>query len=178
MAITKQRKDMLLASYVELIEKSEAIFLAEYTGLSVQEMERLRREVRNANGIFRVTKNRILDLALKQAARPSSSELLTGQLATGFALEEAPTLAKTLVDFAKKEESFSLKGAVMGDDILTAQQVEALASLPTLDQLRGQIVGLIGAPAQNLASTLASGVRQLINVMDAYATSEDAAEPA
>lgn len=178
MAITKERKDMLLASYLELIQKSEAIFLTEYTGLSVKGMEGLRKEVRNANGIFRVTKNTLLDLALKQADKPSSSELLTGQLATGFALEEAPTLAKALVDFARKEDNFSLRGAVMGNELLSAEQVEALASLPTLDQLRGQIVGLISAPAQNLASAVASGVRQVINVVDAYAQSEDAAEPA
>jgi len=167
-----------VASYLELIEKSEAIFLAEYTGLSVKGMEGLRKEVRNANGVFHVTKNTLLDLALRQAKRPSSSELLTGQLATGFALEEAPTLAKTLVEFAKKEENFSLKGAVMGNELLSAEQVESLANLPTLDQLRGQIIGLISAPAQSLAAALAAGVRQIVNVVDAYAKSEDIPEPA
>jgi large subunit ribosomal protein L10 len=178
LAITKERKELLLAKYTELLEKSEAIFLADYTGLSVKGMEGLRKEVRAANGVFHVTKNTILDLALKQADKPSSSELLTGQLATGFALEEAPSLAKTLVDFAKKEESFSLKGAVMGNELLTTAQVESLASLPSLDQLRGQIVGLISAPAQGLATAMAAGLRQVVNVVDAYAKSEDAPEAA
>lgn len=178
MAITKARREELVAQYLELIDKSQAIFLAEYKGMSVKRMEGLRREVRNANGALHVTKNTLLELALRQASRPTSSELLKGQLATGFALEAVPAMAKALVDFAKSEENFTVKGAILGDKLLSAEQVEALANLPTLDQLRGQLIGLVSAPARNLVSALASGVRQVVNVIDAYAKSEEAAEVA
>jgi large subunit ribosomal protein L10 len=178
LAITKARREELVAQYLELVEKSEAIFLAEYKGMSVKRMEGLRKEVRSANGVFRVTKNTLLDIALRQASKPASSELLKGQLAAGFALDEAPAMAKTLVDFAKSEENFTLKGAIMGNVLLSAQQVEALANLPSLEQLRGQLVGVISAPARNLVSALANGVRQVVNVIDAYAKSEEAAESA
>jgi large subunit ribosomal protein L10 len=102
--------------------------------------------------------------------------LMTGQIATGFALGEVPALAKTLVDYAKKDEQLKLKGGILGDKLLSPAQVEALASLPPLEHLRAQILGLINAPAQNLASVLAGGVRQVVNVIDAYAKKDETAE--
>lgn len=178
MAITKQKKEELVAQYLDLIEQSKAIFVTQYSGMSVKNLENLRKEVRNANGLYRITKNTLLKLALEKANRPTPPELLAGQLATGFALEEAPALAKTLVDFAKSEDALSVQGGILGTDILSADQVEALAKLPSLDELRAQIIGLLNGPARNVASILNSGVQQLVNVLDAYAKSEEATETA
>lgn len=172
MAITKERKQELVADYVELLNQSKGVFLTEYTGLDVKQLQVLRGEVRKAEGTYRVTKNTLLLHALKEAGKPAPAELLIGQLATGFALQEAPTLAKALIDFAKDEELFKIKAAILGDEILTPEQVEALARLPSLDELRAQIAGLIQAPARDIASTVASGVRQVVNVLDAYAKQE------
>jgi large subunit ribosomal protein L10 len=176
LAISKQRKDELVADYVELLNRSQAVFLTEYTGLTVRQMETLRNEVRGAQGTFTVTKNTLLSYALEQTGKPVPAELLVGQIATGFAQGEVPALAKTLVDYAKKDEKLKLKGGILGDDFLTPAQIEALASLPPLDHLRAQIMGLINAPAQNLASVLAGGVRQVVNVIDAYAKKDETAE--
>ena len=176
MAISKARKDELVAQYTELIEQSEAIFLTNYQGMSVKKIDSLRDEVVKAEGAFHVTKNTLLKIALEKAEIDVPEELLQGQLATGFALSEAPTLAKALVDYAKKEDALELVGGFMGSDYLQADGVEALAKLPSLDQLRGQIVGLISAPARNVASVLASGVRQVVNVVDAYAKKEEDGE--
>jgi large subunit ribosomal protein L10 len=132
--------------------------------------------VRKAEGIFRVTKNTLLLHALEEAGKPAPADLLVGQLASGFALNEAPTLAKALTDFAKEVEEFTVKFGILEDELLTAEQVKALASLPSLDELRAQIIGLIGAPAQNITSTVANGVRQVINVVDAYAQQADETE--
>ncbi|MCP5100653.1 MAG: 50S ribosomal protein L10 [Chloroflexi bacterium] len=180
MAISKARKEELLAQYTDLIENSEAIFLAEYTGMSVKAMESLRDEVYKAEGAFHVTKNTLMKRALEDSNNSVPEDLLLGQLATGFAKSEAPTLAKALVDFAKKEDSLTIKGGFLSGELLTIEQVEALAKLPTLDQLRGQIIGLISSPAQGIAGSIASGVRQLVNVLDAYAKEkeEDSAEAA
>jgi large subunit ribosomal protein L10 len=178
LAISKARKEELVAQYREYIEKSDAIFLTDYTGMSVKDMEALRREVRNANGVFSVTKNTLLQTALKQADRPTPDQFLTGQTAAGFALEGIPTLAKALVDYAEEQDALTIKGGILGDEILSLDQIEALANLPTLDQLRGQIVGLISAPAQGVVSAVTNGVRQVVNVLDAYAKSEEAAEAA
>ncbi|MDX1613935.1 MAG: 50S ribosomal protein L10, partial [Candidatus Promineifilaceae bacterium] len=153
------------------------VFMTEYTGLDVKQMMGLRNEIRKAEGAFHVTKNTLLAIALERAGRPVPTDLLQGQVATGFALNEAPTLAKTLVDFAKEQENLVIKGAILGDELLTADQVEALAKLPSRDELRAQIIGLISGPARNITSTVASGVRQVVNVLDAYAKQEEG-EPA
>ena len=174
MAISRERKEELTAQYVELINESRAVFLTEYTGLTVKQMEALREEVRKSGGAIHVTKNTLLINALRETGRPVPEDILVGQIATGFALTEAPTLAKTLVDYAKKEDKLTLRGGILGEELLTPAQVQSLASLPSLDELRGQIIGLISAPARNIAGTIASGVRQVVNVLDAYAKKEEA----
>jgi large subunit ribosomal protein L10 len=175
LAISKQRKDELVAEYSELLDTSRAVFLTEYTGLDVKEMQKLRGEVRNAEGIFRVTKNTLLLHALEKAGKPAPADLLVGQLASGFALNEVPTLAKALTDFAEEVEEFTIRFGILDDELLTAEQIEALAKLPSLDELRAQIIGLIGAPAQNITSIVANGVRQIVNVLDAHAKQADEA---
>jgi large subunit ribosomal protein L10 len=176
LAISKQRKEDLVAEYSELLESSRAVFLTEYTGLDVKDMQKLRGEVRKAEGVFRVTKNTLLLYALEQSGKPAPAELLVGQLASGFALNEVPTLAKALTDFSKEVEEFTIKFGILDDELLTAEQVKALASLPSLDELRAQIIGLISAPARNIASTMANSVRQVINVVDAHAKQANMAE--
>ena len=104
---------------------------------------------------------------------PVPEEMLTGQVATGFALSEAPSMAKALTEFAKKEEQLVIKGAIMGNEILGPDSVEALAKLPSLDELRAQIIGLLSAPAQSVTSAVANGVRQILNVVNAYANTEN-----
>lgn len=178
MAISRARKEELVAQYVDLLENSRAVFIADYTGMSVNTMETLRQEVREADGAIYVTKNTLLRIALEKTGQPIPTDLLNGQVISGFAINEVPTLAKKLTDFAKKEETLNLRGAVFGGEILDEEQVKALADLPTLDELRAQVVGLISAPARDLASVVASGVRQVVNVIDAYSKKEDEAEAA
>ncbi len=178
MAISKARKDELLAQYTDLIDNSGAIFFAEYSGMGVKAMDELRNRVYEADGAFHVTKNTLLSLALQNAEREVPSDILQGQLATGFAMKEVPSFAKALVEYAEKSDNLTLKGGFLGERFVTAEEIEALAKLPSLDQLRSQILGLVNAPARNVASIVASGVRQLVNVVDAYAKSEEGAAEA
>lgn len=172
MAISKKRKEELVSSYVDLLSQSRAVFVTEYTGLSVKQLQALREEVRKVDGAFYVTKNTLLRHALEETGKPVPEEMLTGQVATGFALSEAPSLAKALTEFAKTEEKLVIKGVILGNEILGPENVEALAKLPSLDELRAQIIGLINAPAQGITSAVANGIRQVINVLDAYAKQE------
>ena len=178
MAISRARKEELLAQYGELISGSRAIFLTEYKGMSVKQISALRDKVYESEGTFHITKNTLLQRALQDANMEVPADFLTGQLATGFALGEAPTLAKALVDFAKDDDKVVIRGGFIGDDFLTAEQVEELAKLPSLEQLRGQLAGLISTPARNIASTISSGIRQVVNVLDAYAKKEEEAAEA
>ncbi len=178
MAISKEKKEELVAQYKDLIEKSDALILTDYRGMGVGDMESLRSKIREADGAFYVTKNTLLKLALEESGTVVPEELLVGQVATGFALGEAPVLAKALVDYADKADNLAIKGGIMHMEILSEDQIESLAKLPTLDELHAQIIGLISAPARDLVSTLASGVRQVVNVIDAYSKEEAEAETA
>lgn len=173
MAISKERKDELVAQYTELIERSPALFMAEYSKMDVKAMNELRTKVYDVNGALYVTKNTLLQLALQQADRAAPPDFLNGQLATGFALDEVPAMAKALVDYAKTQENFTLKGGLLGSDFLTVAQIEALANLPSLPEVRAQLLGLISAPARNVAAVIAGGMRQVVNVIDAYAKKDD-----
>lgn len=175
MAITKQRKDELVGQYKELLGQSSAIFLTEYNGVTVKEMEALRVKIGEADGRINVTKNTLLRIALEESDLAAPPELLTGQIATSFALGEVPTLAKVLVEQAKTNDKLKIVGGLLGNRPLTPKEIEALASLPPLNQLRAQILGLINAPAQGIASAVTNGVRQVVNVLDAYARKDEAA---
>jgi large subunit ribosomal protein L10 len=181
LAITKERKDELVGEYKELLQRSSAIFLTQYGGLSVKELEALRIKIGDAQGQINVTKNTLLRIALEETDRVPPLELLNGQVATSFALGEAPALAKVLVDQARTNDRLKIVGCMLGNRPLTASEVEALATLPSLDQLRAQILGLINAPAQGIVSAVTNGVRQVVNVLDAYARKDEnaaEAEPA
>jgi large subunit ribosomal protein L10 len=172
LAITKEKKDELIDQYMELLEQSNAIFLTEYNGLNVKQMQALRTSVRKADGTLLVTKNTLMLRALQRAGKPAPEEQLVGQLATGFAMNEVPSVAKALTDFMNNEEEISIRFGILGDKILSAEEVAALAKLPSLEELQAQILGMIQAPARNIVSTLSSGVRQVVNVLDAYGRHE------
>lgn len=176
MAISRAKKEELVAQYKELIGQSNALFLTDYTGMDVKAMESLRDKVSEVNGSFHVTKNSLLQIALQESKKTFPPDLLGGQIATGFALEEIPTLAKVLVDYAKDEDTLKIKGGILESEFLTVEQVENLAKLPSLEELRAQLLGLINAPARNIVSTITSSVRQVVNVIDAYAKSEESSE--
>lgn len=178
MAIDRERKEKLVKQYIELINNSQAMFLTQYTGLSVKEIQNLRAEVSKVDGTYHVTKNTLLRYALEQTGKPAPADLLVGHLATGFALDEIPALAKVLIKFAEDAEHFTVKFGIMGDSLLTAEQIDALAKLPSKDELRAQILGMLQAPARNIAGTIAGGVRQVVNVVDAYAKLETEVETA
>jgi len=176
LAISKARRSELKDSYVELLTQSNAVILTEFSQLQVKKMEALRDEIIKIDGRFHVTKNTLLGLALEETGKPVPSDMLKGPTAAGFALGEVPTIAKAFVDYAKAEASFSIKGGILDQRILSAADVEALATLPSLDVLRAQLIGMISSPSRGIVSALANGVRQVINVVDAYAKSEDSGD--
>ena len=175
MAIKKVRKDELVEQYTDLLKNSSAIFLTQYGGMSVKDLEALRIKVSEADGQINVTKNTLLRIAMEANELTPPLDLMNGQVATSFALGEVPTLAKVLVDSAKTNDKLTIIGGMLGDRRLTPAEIEALATLPSLDQLRAQILGLVSAPAQGIASAVTNGVRQVVNVLDAYAKKDDSA---
>ncbi|MBI3764050.1 MAG: 50S ribosomal protein L10 [Chloroflexi bacterium] len=178
MALTKERKQELVAAYREMVKKSQALVLTDYRGLPMSGLSTLRNKVREASGEFHITKNTLTEIALKEEGLPAPGEYFTGPTAVGFAFDDVPGVAKAIVDFAKDSQFVKIKGGLLGNKVLTAKQVEALASLPPLPVIRAQLLGLISAPASRLTGVVAGSVRQIVNVVKAYADKEQPAEAA
>lgn len=184
MAISRQRKEDLVAQYSDLIERSSAVFFADYTGLSVKQLDEFRTRAIKAGGAFHITKNTLLRRALSDAGQDVPAELLTGQLATGFAMDEIPGLAKVFEEYAKEEDAFELRGGLLQGNPFGPDDIEAITKLPTRDELRAKILALLTTPARNVAtilnapardfvSVMSNGSNQLLNVINAYAQKQD-----
>jgi large subunit ribosomal protein L10 len=175
LAISKERKQELVKTYAELIKKSEGMILIEYRGLNMKGMGPLRSKVREASGELHVVKNTLAQRALQLAGRDAPAEMFTQSTAIGFAFADMAGVAKALTAFAKENEFVKVKGALLGGRVLTTKEVQALAELPPLPVVRGQLLGLLSAPASRLTGVVAGGVRQIMNVVKAYSETQGAA---
>jgi large subunit ribosomal protein L10 len=174
LAISKQRKEELVSLYVDLIQRSKALIVTEYRGMTDVELKKVRRVVREANGTYRITKTTLLRRALEAAGQTIPDGLDGTPIAIGFCFENVPGVAKALIDVAKDSELFVMRGGLMDGQYMTADGIKAIASLPPIEVLRAQILGLLDAPAANLVGVLQAGVSQVVNVVDAYSRKEAA----
>jgi large subunit ribosomal protein L10 len=168
LAISKERKDELVAQYTEQLKESRGIILTDYRGLSVSNLDTIRRAMRPIGGKYQVVKNRLLQLALREVDLSLPDEWLAGPTAIGFCYDEVPPVAKLFVDTAKDIEALQIKGGLIGTSMLAADQVRAIADLPPREILLGQVLGGINAPASQIVGVVASSIRQILNVVQAY----------
>lgn len=176
MAISKQQKETILAQYTGWLGQSQAVILVEYTGVTMKNLDAIRAKLREAGGEFHVVKNTLAKLALEKSGMSIPADFLERSTAMGFAFSDAPAIAKTLSDVIKNMEAIKVKGGYLGAQALTAAEVKALADLPPLPVVRGQLLGVLLAPASKLVRTLAEPGRRVASVLKAY--SEKAAAPA
>ena len=169
MAISREKKEELVAKYVEQIKESDAIIVTDYRGLTVPDIQELRGKIREAEGSYAVVKNTLAQRALEEAGLPAIDDMLTGPVGIGFCHQNVPGVAKAITRFAKDNDALEVKGGLMGDVLIDEDAVKKLADLPSIDVLRAQILGLINAPATQLTGVIAGSVRQLVNVVNAYA---------
>ena len=149
-----------------------AVVVTHYLGLSVAEMTELRTRLRKEGARLKVVKNRLAQKALNGAGE-GAYELFKGPVAIAYG-PDVSAAAKVATQYAKDNDKFSIVGAMMGEQVLDAKGVDALAKLPSLDELRGKIIGLLQAPATKVAGVLQAPAAQLARVFSAYA-SKDAA---
>jgi large subunit ribosomal protein L10 len=178
LAITKKKKQDMVAQYGEWLEKSKALVLAEYTGLTMAGVDALRAKVREAGGEFHIVKNTLTKMALRDAGMEFEGEHLTGSTAIGFAFEDAPALAKAMTEFAKESEFIKIKAGYLDKSLVSADAVKALADLPPLPVMRATLLGTLLAPASQLVRTLSEPGRQVAAVLNAFAQKDAAAEAA
>ena len=144
-------------NYVEEMKKNfssnESVMIAQYQGLNVNELDELRKQLREKGILFKITKNRITKLALKKTKCKDLSNLFTGPTAVAFG-EDAIMSARILSKFAKENENLKLIGGIMDNEVLDQAGVQNVANLPTLDEARANIVGILNASASKLVSIL------------------------
>ncbi len=168
LALTRERKRELVTQVTQLLRDSQAVVVTTYTGLTVAEVEELRRALREVGGKFMVFKNTLARIAFREAEYPVPEEALRGSTALVFAFEDPAAVAKALVDFAKDREQVQIKAGFLEREPISPEQVKQLASLPPLPVLRAQLLGTIMAPATRLARVLREPARQVAAVVRAY----------
>ncbi len=178
MAISKERKNELVNQYVVWANQSKAMFMTEYLGLSMKQIDELRTKVRESGSEFHIVKNTLGKVAFEQAGLDAPEKLLEGSTAIMFAFKDAPEAAKVISEYARTSDFVKIKGGYLDGRRISAEDVKALADLPPLPVMRAQLLGVIMAPASKLARTLAEPARQVAAVLKAYADKDTAAAAA
>lgn len=169
----RAEKREVVSALHDVFANTGVVVVAHYAGLSVADMTKLRSDMREAGGRVKVAKNRLVKLALEGTDAKGISEFMTGP--TCLAFSDDPIAApKVAVKFAKGNEKLVILGGTMGATVLDAKAVSSLADLPSLDELRGKLVGLIQAPASKIARTVSEPAGQLARVFGAYGAKEAA----
>jgi large subunit ribosomal protein L10 len=172
--VDRAQKELLVADLNRTIQDMTLVVVTHQTGLTVAEVTDLRRRIRAAGASFKVSKNRLTRRALEGTKFQALQPLLTGPTAMAYSSDPVAA-AKICVEFANKNDKLTIIGGALGEQVLDVEGVKALAKLPSLDELRGKLVGLLQAPAVKLAGVTQAPAGQLARVFSAYASRDDAA---
>lgn len=170
----RAEKREFVTSLNEVFKTSGSLVVAHYAGLSVAQMNDLRSKMREAGGTVKVAKNRLAKIALQGTESEGIADLFQGQTVIAYS-EDPVTAPKVAVDFAKANENLVVLGGAMGATELDVNAVKALATLPSIDELRAKIVGMISTPATRIAMVVGAPAGQLARVVNAYAQKDEAA---
>ena len=164
----RNEKADLVAELKQVFGETSVVVVTRNLGLTVAQSTDLRLKMRDAGAQFKVAKNRLALIALEGSKYSPIGDLLTGPTALATSVDPVAA-AKVAVDFAKTNDRFEIVGGAMGDTILDVNGIKALAELPSLDELRAKIIGLVQAPATKIARTVSEPGAQLARVFGAYA---------
>ena len=168
MAISRAKKEELVARYKELIENSETLVFTNYRGITVPEIQSLRSALGEHSATYMIVKNSLFGIALEQSERPPVTELLEGPNAIMFVGEDISTSVKALQDWIKdQDEVVEIKGGLMASSVLSVDDVDSLTDLPTREQTLAMILGALSAPSSKLVRTLHAPSEQLARVLKA-----------
>jgi large subunit ribosomal protein L10 len=169
----KAGKAVALEAYKQVFADAGVIVITQYSGLTVAELTDLRAKLKSQGANLKVIKNRLAKIALEGKGGDEAGAMFVGPVAVAFSPDPV-SAPKVVAEYAKGNDKLVLIGALMGDEVLDTNGVKALATLPSLDQLRGQLIGLIQAPATKIAGVLQAPAGQLARVFNAYATKDAA----
>ncbi|MFZ5608372.1 MAG: 50S ribosomal protein L10 [Pseudomonadota bacterium] len=169
----RAQKQELVAQLHQVFSTTNVVVVAHYSGLTVADMTTLRSRMREAGASFKVTKNRLTKLALKDTDAQAIADLFEGPTAIGYS-DDPVAAPKVLSNFAKENDKLVILGGAMGGTKLDADGVKALAELPSLDELRAKLLALVQTPATRLAQVTAAPAAQLARVFGAYGAKDAA----
>jgi len=166
LAFTKEEKKNLVESYEKWLSESRASFVLAFNGMTVKEIEQIRSDAREIGAEFHVVKNTLMDIALNNTGFENTGIFDEASI-VAFAFEDAPSLAK-IVDRAGSMDMFKIKGGYMDGKPITASEIQSLAQLPPMPQMRAQLLALIQTPATQLLRTISEPARGIAAVLKAY----------
>jgi len=169
----RNEKSEVVSELHASLKEMGAVIVTRNLGMSVAQSTQLRQKMREAGATYKVTKNRLAKIAIQDTDYAVIGDMLTGPV--GLATSSDPVAAaKVAIEFAKTNDKLEIVGGAMGAQLLDANGVQALASLPSLDELRAKLIGLIQAPATKLATVIQAPAAQLARVFNAYAEKDAA----
>ena len=171
--MNRSEKTDAVAALNATFGKAAVVVVTRNLGLTVAQSTDLRNKMRDAGASYKVAKNSLAKIALKDTQYVGVSELLTGPVAIATSADPVAA-AKIAVEFAKTNDKLEIVGGAMGETVLDVDGVKALASLPSLDELRAKLIGLVQAPATKIAQIIVAPAGKLARVFGAYATKEAA----
>ena len=169
----RAQKAELVAELKQTFEETAVVVITRNLGMSVAQSTALRGRMRDAGASYKVAKNRLALIALEGTTYAPIGDMLTGPTALATSADPVAA-AKAVVEFAKTTDKIEIVGGAMGDTVLDVNGVKALAELPSLDELRATIIGLVQAPATKIARTVSEPGAQLARIFGAYAAKTDA----
>jgi len=175
LAVSKERKQEVLAIYAEWLKKSQAVILVEYTGARMKDLDGIRAKIRETGGEFHVLKNTLARRAFSAVGMEIPGEFLVKSTAVSFAFSDPAATAKALTDSMKGRDYIKVKGGFMSGQSISAAQVKSLAEMPPLPVVRAQLLGVLQAPAGKLVRTIAEPARGLAAVIKAFTEKAPAA---
>jgi large subunit ribosomal protein L10 len=164
MTVERAEKQKVVEELDAIFADSGVVVVAHYTGLTVAQMSDLRNRMRQAGGSVRVAKNRLAKIALEGKAAQKMADLLKGQTVLAYS-EDPVAAAKVARGFAKDNNKYIILGGAMGNQVLDDKGVEAVASMPSREELIASIVGMIGAPASNLAAAIGGPAAAIAGIL-------------
>ena len=163
----RSQKQKAVEDFKNILNEAEAVIVAQYKGLNSETIDELRTKTRDSNVTFKVTKNRLIKIALTGGVYENISDLFTGPTAIAYS-KDVVAAAKVTSEFSKGNENLVIIGGALKEKLLDLGGIKHLASLPSLPELQAKIIGLISAPARQIATVVAAPATQLITVTKAY----------
>jgi len=165
--LTKERKSELIAQYTDWLNDSHGVVMAEFPGIPAKQLYGLRVKLRETHGELHVVKLTLFARALKEAGKPVPENLLTGSLIMAFAKDDPAAIARTVMNFANEAKEFRVKGGLLGDRLIDADGVKALAELPPRPIILAGLLGTLQGPLSQLVSVLNAPLREIVQVLTA-----------